>query len=66
MLYAVPKSFYEKLFPNNYIDVFLCLTTIHWLDKNDPAPYDKFLEEYCHNSVYEVDYYSNQGIDYKT
>eukprot|EP00347_Sterkiella_histriomuscorum_P000765 403374587 len=46
LFFAVPKSFYEKLFPKNFIDVFLCLTTIHWLDKKHPAPYDKFVEDF--------------------
>lgn len=44
-LFAVPLSFYESIFPENSIDIFICMTTIHWLDINDPVPFNEFIDE---------------------
>eukprot|EP00347_Sterkiella_histriomuscorum_P023399 403334784 len=63
--YAVPKSFYEKLFPERQIDVFLCLTTIHWLDKKHPVPIYEYVDDYSIKSYYHVDEAHKSYIDSK-
>ena len=42
-VYAKPSSFYERLFPCNFIDIFLTATAIHWLPGKAPTAIEEFM-----------------------
>ena len=37
-VYAKPLSFYERLFPKDFIDIFVSFTALQWLPDKIPAP----------------------------